>query len=577
MDPSQVISREYQLQAIDDEIKSLEESIRTLRYRRNALVPISSLPTEVITTIFSFFHLSTFTSGKPDPLAWLRVTHVSHQRREIALNQPLFWNHVNFTTLSSAGAAEILARAKTAPLFLEARIPGRHLYNKAIQRELQRCVTRICDLRIRATPWDLRETLESLISPAPTLECLSLSSEKRGLEVTIPETLFGGTTPRLSSLELRNCDISWESPLLKGLRYLDIRLPSTNARPSLAVWLDALGEMPQLMLLTLYRASPRADRFPFDVERTITLPSLKHVNISDSPRDCAFVLAHLDLPALTCLCLKTLPHLWHPSDVQVQELLPYVARHAHGPQDIQPLQSVLIQEDATHLEILAWPVPDIDLEVHNLPTLLATTPPARVALSFDNAWVSRGNQVGILGAAMMATLPLDDLVTLTAPDLLTLNFWRCHSSKWPLLRRIRLKSDGVHRFIESLREDGENPLLPSLKELILRDSYLDKGHILDLRDALMKRVEHGVPLEMLDLRTCYLDYNYPAAAQALSEIVVDTMVSEEPLNGRGQTISVWPRLFSGPFVEGDNSGEANHSWTDDDDNDSNAGGDDDEE
>lgn len=217
MDPSQVISREYQLQAIDDEIKSLEESIRTLRYRRNALVPISSLPTEVITTIFSFFHLSTFTSGKPDPLAWLRVTHVSHQWREIALNQPLFWNHVNFTTLSSAGAAEILARAKTAPLFLEARIPGRHLYNKAIQRELQRCVTRICDLRIRATPWDLRETLESLISPAPTLECLSLSSEKRGLEVTIPETLFGGTTPRLSSLELRNCDISWESPLLKAL------------------------------------------------------------------------------------------------------------------------------------------------------------------------------------------------------------------------------------------------------------------------------------------------------------------------------------------------------------------------
>ena len=89
MDPSQAISREYQLQAIDDEIKSLEESIQTLRYRRNTLVPISSLPTEVITAIFSFLHLSAFTSKKLDPLAWLRVVHVCHRWREIALNQPL--------------------------------------------------------------------------------------------------------------------------------------------------------------------------------------------------------------------------------------------------------------------------------------------------------------------------------------------------------------------------------------------------------------------------------------------------------------------------------------------------------
>ena len=49
----------------------------------------------------------------------------------------------------------------------------------------------------------------------------------------------------------------------------------------------------------------------------------------------------------------------------VQELLPYVARHVHGPQDTQPLQSVLIRNNRKCVDILAWPVPDIDVEVHD--------------------------------------------------------------------------------------------------------------------------------------------------------------------------------------------------------------------
>ena len=125
-------SWEYQQQAIDAEIKSLEESIRVLKYRRNALAPISSFPTEVTTRILSFLHptSSVFTPDKKpnsDPLAWLRVAHVCHQWREIALNESLFWSHIDFRNLSSVGITEILARAKTAPLYLEARFLGGQL------------------------------------------------------------------------------------------------------------------------------------------------------------------------------------------------------------------------------------------------------------------------------------------------------------------------------------------------------------------------------------------------------------------------------------------------------------------
>jgi hypothetical protein len=112
-------------QAIDAEIKSLggirRDTIRALKLRRNALSPISSLPPEVFAA-YSPFVLTWYiiTGWKPDHhLARLRVSHVCHQWREIALNQPLLWSHVDFTTLSLAGATEILVRAKSVPLYLE--------------------------------------------------------------------------------------------------------------------------------------------------------------------------------------------------------------------------------------------------------------------------------------------------------------------------------------------------------------------------------------------------------------------------------------------------------------------------
>ncbi len=45
-------------------------------------------------------------------------------------------------------------------------------------------------------------------------------------------------TPRLSRLELCKRDFSWKSPLLRGLKHLEIRTPFE--RPNLSDWLDGL-------------------------------------------------------------------------------------------------------------------------------------------------------------------------------------------------------------------------------------------------------------------------------------------------------------------------------------------------
>ncbi|KAH9047734.1 hypothetical protein EDB84DRAFT_1460873 [Lactarius hengduanensis] len=568
--PTQANSREYQQQAIDAEIKSLEGSIRALKLRRNALTPISSLPTEVIAAIFSFLlpiAPSPFTilGERPDQLTWLRVASVCHHWREIALNQPLFWNHVDLTTLTSAGAAGILARAKTVPLYLEARVPIGQWDDarfSEFQKELQARVSHTCHLAISAERFRLRKTLEGLVSPAPTLEYLSLFSDGHWnsaiSKVFIPDTLFDGTTPRLSHLQLHQCDISWKSPLLKGLKYLQIHIPSRDVRPSLSDWLDALDEMPQLEMLNLHSASPIA---PPDallsggVERTVTLPSLEHLNISASVRDCGLALVHLLLPALTRLHLAATSCSLDGSDVQ--EILPYVVRHAHGPQDTQPLQSVLVRNDRTRADVLAWTKPNIDAKSHNPIAFLEVMAFARVAFSVTNEDWSPGTHAEIFEAAMTA-LPMDSLVTLTSqvftsPSPLNTQSWLRQAPRWPLLQRVRLATPAARGFTEMLLEDtGDHkcPLLPSLTNLVLIDVRLSARRTLRLCDALMKRVEQGVPLETLDLRTCLATSR---AIELLSEIVVDVL--EMARMG-----SIWDSVARGHFVEDD----AGSSWVEED-------------
>ena len=246
--PTQANPRECLRQDIDAKIKSLEESIRALKYRRNALAPISSLPTEIITIIFSFLCLpaTSLLGEKPDHhLVWQPVAHVCHQWREIAINQPLLWSHIDFNKLTLAGVIEILTRAKEAPLHLIARFTGYNDYRfHSFKNVLQSRISQICHFTICTEASYSRSILEELASPAPNLEYLSLSYLETGHRIRVPDTLFDRTTPRLSCLELHNFDVSWRSPLLKGLRYPKIHSPSKFARPSLADWLDTLEQLP---------------------------------------------------------------------------------------------------------------------------------------------------------------------------------------------------------------------------------------------------------------------------------------------------------------------------------------------
>ena len=198
------------------------------------------------------------------------------------------------------------------------------------------------------------------------------------------------------------------------------------------------------------------------------------------------------------------------------------------------------------MEIFAYPNTNDQFLPIPFSFIISCTAP-RVALSVTCQFTTE-----FLDAAM-AALPLDNILMLTAPDLTRLNeqFWHAHAPRWSLLEYVKLAPRAARGLREMILQDNgghENPLLPSLINLALYENTLTLPRTLRLRDALMRRVDQGVPLETLDLRTCNTDYR--VAVELLSEIVVH----------------VWVRkAYPGPLITdgSDDSGAEDFSDSDD--------------
>ena len=580
-------SPEHLRQAIDDELESLERTTRTLKLRRNALAPISRLPPETIAIIFSFLslpreYLRLLTGDKQDILAWLRVSHVCHRWREVALNQPRFWSRIDFTTLTSAGATEVLSRSKMAPLELELNLSnGAHWAGDRVDAfggQLSSHVSHISRLNITADFADLQAIIEQLASSAPVLDWLSLIvndechlRRRMGIpsNAIIPPALFDGAAPRLSRLQLDHCDISWTSPLFKTLRILELQMLSEVARPSLEEWLDAMEQMLQLETLIVNHATPRSPTVssPFpEPTRVVTHPSLTQLNLAASASDCTFALAHLILPALIRIRVDVTSELASADDVRA--LIPYFSRNAHGPQDSEPLQSILISGEPSLTEIVLWTKAGADMEVQNPVSLISATLSARAIFTASgHMWFE--TDVEILDATLTA-LPLGSLNTLTAQNSSRIPewLWLAQTPRWSKLEHIRLVGTVTKSLTTVLTKHAppEGPLLPSLTKLSLFNTL----HIDDMSpmlDMLTGRVEQGVPLEALDLRACEVPNR---AVQLFGEVVVDIQGPDAGYRTTGwwPTLSNWSRdmgllLFQRDFDEYDGGDDDEDVFSDD--------------
>jgi hypothetical protein len=517
-------SPEIVLRAIENKLKCLEESAHALKVYRNTLIPISNLPPEILCIIFSLLEVLDLESSPPNSASL--VSHVCHRWRQISLNLPHLWSHINFTNLTTAGTAVMLVRAKTAPLHIKARTMGWSTSKlEAFKEQIEAHIHHIRHLSITAN----RECLAMFgqLSAAPSLELLSIGDREFPgpvLPVEIPDNLFDGIAPKLTYLRLYNCGISWRSPLLEGLRYLELFSFPLSSQVPFYRWLGALKQMPQLERLVLDDGVPcKLVELSQGLMFTVDLPSLTELSISASVNDCAVVLAHLVLPALTRLRViaQINPSVFRPPEV-AEHLIQCVTQNAHGPQDAEALQSLFIGGNKTRADIAAWTMPRQDSGdgLRSSIDLPDGTRPARLEFGIRILY-SHGMDIQLYNA-VLAALPLNSIASLTVEGLppLSKEDWRSHASRWHKLERVRLFNDAVPAFramFEDAAEPGD-PLLPSLDELILVDISLNAQKVYYLCDMLIECVELGIPLRTLDLRTCTATNR---AVQLLSEIVVD--------------------------------------------------------
>ena len=507
-------------------LQDADNTIQALKLYRNTLVPIARLPTEILSIIFyllsgpSFWALKR--TSRHTPITPFFLSHVCHRWREISLNLPCLWSHIILTELLPAGASQMIALAKMAPLNLEAAVKTWDL--EIVTGQIEAHIHHTRHLSLSASPQDFERMLGRLISSAPSLERLSIKcSNLTDGPMLVPDNLFNGIAPKLSCLHLDMCSISWVSPLLWGLRELELFTFPRGGRTSLNVWFDALSQMHQLERLSLLNNIPIHDsstRTPMVPGLAVVLPSLRELDVIASVLDCFVVLAHLILPALTRLCINAK----NTYDSVTPQLISCVARNAYGPQDTEALQSLYIGILGDGAAAVAWTVPwqddtyDGSRFSDDLPDGIRL---ARVAFGIRDIWLR--SRMAETHHELLAALPLNHIVSLTVKDraLHRMPVWRDNASRWNKLQRVRLFPSAVPSFQKMLKDAPRgDPLLPSLEELVLIDVSLTEQKVYYLYNMLSKLVELENRLMTLDLRTCIA---HDWAVQFLSGIVVNVL------------------------------------------------------
>ncbi|KAH7927296.1 hypothetical protein BV22DRAFT_1118309 [Leucogyrophana mollusca] len=283
-----------------NEIVVIDESIRVLRSRRNALVPVSSLPPELLGAIFLlhfrncrskyYYHDRTKKS--------IAVTHVCQRWWSVAFMLPSLWNTPPVDL--PRWFDEMVIRSKAAPLVLEVDFPPRKVEFDQIIKHIARTRALTVNLYTSTSV----DCLVHFAGSAPLLEALNIMAPVHMPAHRLTVDLFGRDTPRLREVALTHCNISWTSPLLIGLTHLNIEQVTTAARPTLYQVLSALALMPSLVALRLVNALPIIQDDANPLPSYVTLPALSRLWLVGSVAECMGVLPRLDYPSNTAICLS---------------------------------------------------------------------------------------------------------------------------------------------------------------------------------------------------------------------------------------------------------------------------------
>jgi hypothetical protein len=517
--------------------QQIDKEIRALKTRRNTLASISCLTTELLAKIFITVAYSCYDSSNGTDLSWIyAVTAVCSHWRDIALECPGLWCFIGFK--HPIWTEEMLKRSKVAPLIIRAN-EGKFMpkITGSLHLALQN-ISRIRELHLEIRKVVMEELFDRIKKcAAPLLRSLCLSNTSYTHQAsdgyTLPETLFVGDDHHLERLELFDCIISWDSPLLCDLVHLTLHNTCGMIPPTLMQLLGALEKMPLIETLDLdggLPVVPDDDNFSLlETKHIVHLSNLATLRLSSTAVECAYLLNHLSYPTSTSLGLVCAPNTLNIKTNSLSILFDAISSVRNGRDAGELLRCLLIKSWFANSTILqGW---------------------AASGRGADEYPPSESPQIDIYLESTQAEEVLVDVCrALTLTNLRVLSVfpskptpkatWSSVFGNLASLRTVHVSGPSAIEFVSALStgleeniseeclsiDDTRGVFLPNLHELWLDDKAFNGtptyyiNFFEDLRDCLMARCHWNAEVRKLRLECSRRHY---AQVELLKEIVVD--------------------------------------------------------
>lgn len=365
---------------LEDDVNDLLTQVYALRRRINTLPPISKLPEDILIMVFKVHLLASFYTSQHKAyaamLCWLRVTHVCHVWREIAINCPTLWTYIVLPEdrKDVEYLRTVLSRSAKSPLHFRAF--GRVSDPRMVLFEI--ALTQLP--RMVSVEFEPSFYSENLVTPAreaffvtrllnhdaPLLSSFRVNFKhlyhQDGPDTYDPRFLLDALClPSLTELHL------WGQPYRFVRRFFQPTLTSLSigwaddqqAPPSTEL-LNALSQMPLLEILRVsaYNAFEQPN-LPHAVHPSLVeLPRLRSLTLSTGYWGCQSFFQSLSLPNTVAFEIF-IPKSDGPQITSDEDLfLPILKEHLFQSNSRRPLRVASVQFYDSYFrhgaDIIAW-------------------------------------------------------------------------------------------------------------------------------------------------------------------------------------------------------------------------------
>jgi hypothetical protein len=546
-DPS---ARVAAISTVDKEIDGAMQFVRSLLTRRNALVPISLLPPEILARVFHFLVLEEPPLSRGRSLGWIRVTHVCQHWRQVALDDSSLWARIWGVPTNTKWISEMLARAKNAPLDIE--------FNAVTAESLLMIsphLSQTRQLRFHTSCMSMfpSENVRGIYSrEAPVLEHFEFTVNAYHA-ITFRDMLFKGHAPRLRTFTLSRVVIPWSFIPRGQLTELKIACPHEGGDfpGNLNQLIDLLVNCPALEILALDSCLPsQLTELPHG--RTIHLPHLSRLRLRGSTSHILNMLKILKLPSSTTLHLNCTSEITSLHNNPEGFLLAVISAQFQSPVPVEfKSLSVTIWDYRTKsLNITASTFPSTlrNRQIQNLEgDIVGNT---ELVLSFDKLSITGFSTVLFEKACKMLPISNLEFISMSVMNMIDINWvelfscctnvttmqatGRGASSLVRALTAPTVTNDGSSKEGRKRNPDDREStpvqpastvahahaaIFPKLKFLGLSELNFDGGILFDVfkRGLQQRMAASGAPLKLLRISDCNISTEHADDLQKLAQ------------------------------------------------------------